>query len=153
MFITRETTLVCKLFLHNVHYSCQNSLQNLFRVYPKRAVRHVLNERSRNFTESVTEAETHLRSIYCRPCPYPEQLATARALYDYCKWMDPTSDDSDDLDQPPNCQEIRLKFKRATNTAPGSDRVEYRHLRSLDRDGHILGAILGAVWRLGIPDS
>ena len=43
-------------------------------------------------------------------------------------------------------------LSRATNTTPGEDQLEYRHLRLLDPRGLLLEIIFSVVWRIGIPE-
>ena len=57
------------------------------------------------------------------------------------------------LAMPPTADEIERKLKRAINTAPGKDGIEYRHLRALDQKGRLLEFIFDRVWTLGIPAS
>jgi hypothetical protein len=44
-------------------------------------------------------------------------------------------------------------LKRASNTAPGADGVEYKDILRLDPDGRLLEVLYSAVWRLGVPSS
>ena len=57
------------------------------------------------------------------------------------------------LDRPPKKEEIEARLKRAPNTAPGCDKLEYRHSKALDPQAFLLEKMFEAVWRLGIPDS
>ena len=67
--------------------------------------------------------------------------------------MDPPSDDQlSELNSPPTSAEIALRLSRASNTTPGADQLEYRHLRLLDPKGLLLEIIFSVVWRIGIPE-
>jgi hypothetical protein len=44
-----------------------------------------------------------------------------------------------------------MKLKRASNTAPGADGVEYKDISRLDPDCRLLKVLYYAVWRLGVP--
>ena len=55
------------------------------------------------------------------------------------------------LGAPPTVVEIHLKLKRASNSAPGVEGLEYRHLQALDPDSFLMQSIFTAVWRISIP--
>ena len=128
-------------------------IQKLFKIYPRKAVRRVLGESSPPYTGDAEAAAEYLRHTYQPPEPLPEQLAESRKLYDDCHWSPPSEDQLSFLDHPPTRVEIANRLRRAVNTTPGKDRLEYRHLRKLDPEGLLLEKIYGAVWRFGIPDS
>lgn len=128
-------------------------IQSLFRVYPKRAVRRVLGEKSPAYTGTKEEATNFLRRTYVRPPLDDLQCNRARRLFDACNWSLPSQDQIDYLNRPPSREEIQMKLRKATNTAPGEDGLEYRHLRSLDPLGLLLEAIYATVWRIGIPTA
>ena len=128
-------------------------IQRLFNLYPRRAVRQILGEKSLPFTGTTQEAQEHLRRTYILPPPSPNQCIRARRLYDACGWAAPSEDQSGYLNFPPSREEIEIKLKRATNTSPGLDGIEYRHIRSLDPHGRLLEVIYRKVWQLGIPDA
>ena len=128
-------------------------IQKMFKIYPRRAVRRVLGETSSPYTGDAEAAASYLRHTYEQPEPLPEHLAASRKLYDECSWSTPSVDQLSFLDHPPSKVEIANRLRRAVNTAPGQDRLEYRHLRKLDPEGLLLERIYGAVWRFGIPDS
>jgi hypothetical protein len=50
----------------------------------------------------------------------------------------------------PSKEEIAAKIRRATNTAPGADGIEYHDISKLDPDGELLEILYDAVWHLGI---
>ena len=56
-----------------------------YRVYPRRATRHVLRERSTPYAGSLEAASEFLTSTYSRPLP-ASQLDAARALFNSCTW-------------------------------------------------------------------
>ena len=128
-------------------------IQKLFKVYPRRAVRQVLGEKTAPYTGDVKSAEAFLRSTYCRPQPNASRCTEARALFDSCNWSALSEDQLTFLNQPPTREEIEGKLIRAKNTSPGNDGIEYRHLRVLDPKCQLLEIIFHMVWKLGIPDS
>ena len=107
-------------------------IQKMFKIYPRRAVRRVLGETSSPYTGDAEAAASYLRHTYEQPEPLPEHLAASRKLYDECSWSTPSVDQLSFLDHPPSKVEIANRLRRAVNTAPGQDRLEYRHLRKLD---------------------
>ena len=126
-------------------------IQMMFRIYPKRAVRRAMGESSPSYTGSVDSARIFLSETYERQRPTEDERAAARAHFDACHWSPPNEENSRQLNEPPISEEIESKLARAANTAPGSDGVEYRHLRSLDPRGLVLESMFSAVWRIGIP--
>ena len=128
-------------------------VQRLFNIYPKRAVRKVLGERPLQYTGSTEQATLYLSETYVRNPLSPIELHKARTLYDSCCWEAPSDSQMSYLDHPPSCLEIGRRLSRASNTAPGEDKLEYRHLRLLDPQGRLLETIFDKVWSLGIPDS
>ena len=55
------------------------------------------------------------------------------------------------LSAPPTKSEIMKKLKKAKNTSPGKDKIEYLHLKLLDKKALSLETIFKAVHRIGIP--
>ena len=126
-------------------------IQKLFNVYPRRAVRQVLGEQSPRYSGTVEDAGRFLQRTYSRLPPTSQQCQQSRALYDQCGWSSPSEEQLIFLDRPPSKEDIELKLRRATNTSPGKDGLEYRHLRALDPKGTLLEEIFNAVWRIGMP--
>jgi hypothetical protein len=126
-------------------------IQALFKRYPRRAVRKVLNESSEPYSGSTEAATVFLKRTYEETSPPAEAVSEARAIYDNCQWATPSSDEINLLATPPSRTEISLKLKRASNTAPGTDRIEYKDITRLDPDCHLLELIYQAVWRFGVP--
>jgi len=129
----------------------KSKIQRLFSLYPRRAVRKILEEESTGYSGTKETATAFLKETYCQPAPSQEQVESARAQFDHCDWKQTTDDDIRLLSAPPSLSEIKLKLGKAANTAPGRDGLEYRHLRSLDGNGELLATIYRAVWSLGIP--
>ena len=97
-------------------------LQKLFNIYPRRAVRQVLGEKSSPYTGTTELADQYLQRTYARPQPSPEECTWARRLFDVCKWTNPNENRSGYLNRPPSREEIELK-----------------RLGSLSRLHHLLG--------------
>jgi len=129
-----------------------SKLQRLYKIYSKRAVRRVLGETLPPYPGSIIDATSFLTKTYSRPQSSSPQLPEAKALFDSCNWLIPNNDQSSGLDSPPSSNDIEIRLRRASNTSPGPDKLEYHHLRLLDSRGYLLEKIFAAVWRLGIPD-
>ncbi|XP_046632270.1 uncharacterized protein LOC124311947 [Daphnia pulicaria] len=132
-------------------WAAASKLQALFKRYPKRAVRKVLGETSQSYTGSSEAATLFLKTTYEKPRPPPDDILVARAAYDECLWTPPSDDDLSLLSLPPSRQEIAYKLKRASNTSPGADGVEYKDIQRLDPSGRLLEVLYAAVWLYGIP--
>ena len=126
-------------------------IQQLFKVYPRRAVRNILDDTPPRFDGSIMAAEAFLRATYEKPAPPAEQISSSRSIFDECSWQQLEAEELETLNSPPSKEEIEWKLRKATNTAPGNDKLEYRHLRALDPKGYLLENLYAAVWRLGIP--
>lgn len=129
----------------------KSHLQRLYSLYPRRATRKVLGEKSSPYSGDRNHAEEFLVATYHRQAWSPSQLADAQDLYDSCEWAIPSKDVESYLAYPPFPAEISVKLGKAANTAPGKDGLEYRHLRKLDPHGDLLAVVFRHVWRLGIP--
>ena len=139
--------------LRNPRADEASRIQKLFKTYPKRAVRQVLGEKSPPYSGTAEQAEAYLRDTYVRTRPSGEQCLRAFELYEECEWAPIPEAELELLCQPPHAKEIENKLSRATNTAPGMDGLEYRHLNAVDPKGYLLERIYRAVWRIGIPEA
>lgn len=110
-----------------------SKLQRLFIWYPRRAVRKVLGD-----TGTVEAATEFLKGTYTCPRPSPDRIVGARQAYDQCEWARPSQEELTALSSPPSKEEISVKIKRATNTAPGADGIEYHDIAKLDPNGELL---------------
>ena len=127
-------------------------LQHLFRSYPRRAVRQILDHAPPKYGGSLAEAEEFLRATYEKEPPTPaDQIIASRETYDDCRWQPLEEAESEELNCPPPKEEIEWKLRKATNTAPGGDKLEYQHLRALDPKDQLLATLYAAAWRWGIP--
>ena len=83
----------------------------------------------------------------------PDDIQRARALYEGCAWEPMDEETGSLIARAPTREEIADRLRRVTNTAPGRDEIEYRHLRTVDPDGTLLEILFSRVWQLGIPTS
>ena len=98
-------------------------LRKFFTVYPRRAVRKILGERSLSYTGTAEEAEKFLKETYVRSPPHRTSQTEARTLFDGCSWTSPSDDQLSELNSPPTSAEIALRLSRATYTTPGEDQL------------------------------
>jgi hypothetical protein len=125
-------------------------MQKLFNRYPRRAVKKVLVEKSQAYTgqprtpPNFCDTPTHLRSS-------AGEVSRAHQTCDSFDWAKPSPEELSVLASPPTKEEIAQKPKRATNTAPGADGIQYRDIIKLDSEGKLLKKLYKAVWRFGIP--
>lgn len=131
----------------------KNSTAVLCNAPPRRAVRKVLGDSSQCYTGSSESASSFLCGAYDQQRPDPSAIQDARSTYDSCIWTQPSDDESNCLASPPSREDITWKLKRASNTAPGADGVEYKNISRLDPDGRLLELLYQAVWRFGVPAS
>ena len=81
-------------------------MQQLFRIYPRRAVRLILDDAAPKFDGCVKAAEELLRATYEKPAPSDDLVAKARSIYDECGWLQLDEDEREELDDPPTRTEI-----------------------------------------------
>ena len=129
----------------------RSKIQILFKRYPRRAVRKVLGESSPQFSGSTEVATLLLKRAYEQLRPTAAAVLQARVTYDDCQWAVPSADEFNMLASPPSRMEIVRKLKRASNTSPGADGVEYKDISRLDPECYLLEVLYSAVWRLGVP--
>ena len=128
-------------------------IQKMYMRYPKKALRKVLGEEGSSYSGGVDTLRQHIDDVYHRMPPSDDDVNEYRRLYDGCNWQQPTAEEDLTLDSPPTANEIAGRLKRAQNTSPGTDGIEYRHWRAIDRSGNLLCAALRAVHDVGIPAS
>ena len=110
-------------------------IQLLYRHSKKRAARKVLQPDSPFYTGSIQNADAFYRQMFARkPCDID---GLKRSLIDHV----PTGPTDESLFQAPTADEIRAKIRSNANTSPGPDRIEYRHLKSIDPSCEILALI------------
>lgn len=110
-------------------------IQRLYKNSKKRAARKILMPDSPFYTGSVNNADTFFRQIFSeQPCDIPALQSALRAHI-------PTGPTDETLFQAPSAAEIKAKMRTCSNTSPGPDRIEYRHLKAIDPKCEILALI------------
>ncbi len=110
--------------------SCR--IQQLYRLSKKRAARKILGDDSPNYSGSPTEAFNFFNTTFSPRTLDPSQVN--EELKSFC----PMAEVDDSLFDPPTPAELQQKLQAMSNSAPGKDRLEYRHLRALDPKCEIL---------------
>ena len=107
-------------------------IQTLFRLSKKRAARQILRENNVVYTGSKDQAHHHFSASFAaKHVNIDEVLESLREHV-------PSTNVDPNLMTPFTNKEIKAKLVSMSNSAPGSDRVEYRHLKLVDPDGSLL---------------
>ena len=110
-------------------------IQSLYRISKKRAALKVIGDNKPSYTGSVDTAEQYFTRVFdARPCDIE---GIKRGLQDFI----PTSSTDNHLGDHLSPGEILKKLRSLSNSAPGKDRVEYRHLRAVDPKCEVLALI------------
>ena len=119
--------------------------QALFRRFPRRAVRKILGDINLKYDGNTVDLMNHANKTH--------QDVSAHNPYSDMHWNDISEAEMDMLSAPPSRKEILEKLKRSRNTAPGKDKLEFVHIKLVDKKALLLSFIFKAVHRLGIPAS
>ena len=127
-------------------------IQKLFNIYPKQAVNKVLHDSSPRYDGSL-DTLTSFASSFVEPAHFKDFANSIKQEYDACQWTVPDESQTETLLSPPTRKEILNKLRRVSNTAPGHDKLEYRHLQKCDPSGRLIEALFRVVHELGVPSS
>ena len=110
-------------------------LQSLYRLSKKRAARKVLSDSKPSFDGTVDDANEFFTRVFGpKDCDVD---GVNNGLNDFV----PSGPADNHLADPLTQDEIKKKLRVLSNSAPGADHVEYRHLRAVDPKCKILCAI------------
>ena len=110
-------------------------LQTLYRLSKKRAARQVLNSNTTSYTGTKDQATQYFTNTFsASPINVDEVLQSLNINV-------PCADEDPNITAPFSSKDIKNKLKSLANSAPGKDRVEYRHLKLVDPDCKILNII------------
>ena len=110
-------------------------LQSLYRISKKRAARKVLNDSKPSYDGSVDDANEFFTRVFGpKSCDID---GVKSGLNDFVPSVPADNHLTDHLSH----DEIKKKLRVLSNSAPGADRVEYRHLKSVDPNCKILCSI------------
>ena len=111
-------------------------IQMLYRRSKKRAIRRILEPNAQRFSGGIDHCEAFFK-----------ELTMAKDLD--CEAADtliqdtlPHIAEAGNLDDKIKPEEVAARLKRAANTAPGADKLEYKHLRAIDPSGSLLALIM-----------
>ena len=110
-------------------------LQILYRLSKKRAARQVLNDNNTPYSGSKDRAEEYFNQTFSPPTVDLDELLASLNTHV------PTATEDPSIMAPMTQKEIKSKLRSMSNSAPGKDRVEYRHLKLVDPNCKVLGAI------------
>ncbi len=110
-------------------------IQTLFRLSKKRAARRILQDNNTIYTGTKDQAQQYFTDTFSTSTIDVDELISS--LSDN---VPPTEIDQSLMD-PMSSKEIKDKLKCMSNSAPGKDRVEYRHLKMVDPNCSVLGLI------------
>ena len=116
-------------------HTAAKRLQHLYRISKKRAARKIFGDDSPGFNGTLEDATTFFTATFGH-----RECNTAKLQEDLSNFV-PSADIDDTLFDPPSPQELAAKLRTMANSAPGKDRLEYRHLRLLDPKCQILSKI------------
>ena len=110
----------------NSDHSAACRLQHLYRISKKRAARKIFGDDSPSFDGTTEDATTFFSNAFGpRSCNTDSLQAELNAHV-------PSADVDETLFDPPSPEELASKLRTMSNSAPGKDWIEYRHLRLLD---------------------
>ena len=110
-------------------------LQSLYRISKKRAARKVINDNKPPYAGSAEAAENFFTNVFsAKSC---DRDGIKRGLNDFV----PSGPSDNHLGDHVSPSEVLKKLRSLSNSAPGKDRVEYRHLRTADPKCEVLAAI------------
>ncbi|CAB4020187.1 hypothetical protein B7P43_G14789 [Paramuricea clavata] len=110
-------------------------LQSLYRISKKRAARKVINDNKPPYAGSVEDAENFFTNMFS--AKFCDRDGIKRGLNDFV----PSGPSDNHLGDHVSPSEVLKKLHSLSNSAPGKDRVEYRHLRTVDPKCEVLVAI------------
>ena len=107
-------------------------IQALYYYSKKKATRKILADNSPTYTGSINSAEAYFRESFSfKPCDI-------NILKEALRKHVPSTELDESLFFDPTKEEIQSKLRSTSNTSPGPDHVEYRHLKKVDPSGEIL---------------
>ena len=120
-------------------------LQILFKRFQSRETRKVLGESNLPYSGLTSDLEDIVNS----------NQISHRHPFDYstCIWQTPLTEEIDVISSWPSREEISRKLSKLKNTSPGKDKLEYIHIKSIDKRCILMYEILKAVYSVGKPMS
>ena len=110
-------------------------IQRLYTMARKRAFRHITKENDIKYDGGKGRAEAFFKEIHSGKNIYLNQLN--ELLHQYV----PKAHNNDIFIHPINNKEVINRLNKMSNTSPGTDKLEYKHLKIIDNTGRILSYI------------
>ena len=110
-------------------------IQILYRLSKKRAARQILNENNTSYSGTKEHAEQYFSDTFS-----PSTINLDEVMASLNEHVPSTNEDPSVM-APMTNKEIKNKLRSMSNSAPGRDKVEYRHLKRVDPNCKVLGAI------------
>ena len=110
-------------------------IQILYRLSKKRAARQILNENNTSYSGTKERAEQYFSDTFS-----PSTINLDEVMASLNEHVPSTNEDPSVM-APMTNKEIKNKLRSMSNSAPGRDKVEYRHLKRVDPNCKVLGAI------------
>ena len=110
-------------------------IQTLFRLSKKRAARRILQDNNTIYTGTKEQAQDYFTNTFSTSSVDLDELLSSLTN------NVPSVEVDQSLTDPMSTKDIKDKLKSMSNSAPGKDRVEYRHLKSVDPNCSILSLI------------
>ena len=120
---------------HTDHTAAQR-LQHLYGISKKRAARKIFGNDSPGFDGTTEDTATNYFTAAFGP-----RTCDTNTLQEDLSAHVPSVQPDDSLFAPPTPEELSFKLRGMANSAPGRDRLEYRHLRLLNPKCHILAKL------------
>jgi hypothetical protein len=110
-------------------------IQTLFRLSKKRAARHILQDNNTIYTGTKEQAQDYFTNTFSTSSVDLDELLSSLTN------NVPSVEVDQSLTDPMSTKDIKDKLKSMSNSAPGKDRVEYRHLKSVNPNCSVLSLI------------
>lgn len=110
-------------------------IQRLYRAARKRAFRQVTKDNDISYDGGKAKAENYFTNIH------GAREIDINKLNNYLSDFVPRASNNDIFVNPFSNKEVINRLKRMSNTSPGPDKLEYRHLKAIDGTGRLIALI------------
>ncbi len=110
-------------------------IQTLYRLSKKRAARQILNDNNTVYSGTKEQAKDYFTKTFSN-----NHINIDEVLESLNRHV-PTANEDPTVMEAMSEKIIKTKLKNMSNSTPGKDRVEYRHLRQVDPDCKVLACI------------
>ncbi len=110
-------------------------IQTLYRLSKKRAARQILNDNNTVYSGTKDQANEYFTTTFS------SNLIDIEEVLESLNRHVPSADEDPSIMEPMSEKVLKDTLKNMSNSAPGKDRVEYRHLRQVDPNCKVLTSI------------